>query len=551
MLYHLHVKDLALIESEEVEFGEGLNILTGETGAGKSILIGSINLCLGSKANKDMIRNGKESGFVEIVFGDLTDHQEEMLRELDVEPEDGQIIIKRKISNTRSEIKINDETVTLGKLRKVAELLIDIHGQHEHQSLLRDGYHLKVLDDFQQKETGVLRVSVSDKYHEYTGLKNRLSDFDMDEGQRLRELDFLKFEIEEIENADLREGEEEELAERYKKYQNIQKIYGSVQKARAIMDEVDLSSAIKAIQDALNYDDSLQNISDSLYDLQTISEDTVRELDHYLDKNDFDEEDFQEVTERLDFIRGVMAKYGGTVEKTQAGLQKKQERLKELEDYDENRAECIKKLEKTESELIKLCEELTAERKKGAKLLCEKIRSEMEEMGFLDVKFDMEFNSLKEPSSNGMDDVHFVVSLNPGEPVRPLSEVASGGELSRIMLSIKTVLADTDEIPTLIFDEVDTGISGRTAEKVSEKLKKIAFTHQVILITHLPQIAAKADIHFCIEKTAEEGHTHTNIRRLDTEESVMELARLLAGGKVTDAVLANARELKNLANDGL
>ena len=551
MLYHLHVKDLALIESEEVEFGEGLNILTGETGAGKSILIGSINLCLGSKANKDMIRNGKESGFVEIVFGDLTDHQVEMLRELDVEPEDGQIIIKRKISNTRSEIKINDETVTLGKLRKVAELLIDIHGQHEHQSLLRDGYHLKVLDDFQQKETGVLRVSVSDKYHEYTGLKNRLSDFDMDEGQRLRELDFLKFEIEEIENADLREGEEEELAERYKKYQNIHKIYGSVQKARAIMDEVDLSSAIKAIQDALNYDDSLQNISDSLYDLQTISEDTVRELDHYLDKNDFDEEDFQEVTERLDFIRGVMAKYGGTVEKTQAGLQKKQERLKELEDYDENRAECIKKLEKTESELIKLCEELTAERKKGAKLLCEKIRSEMEEMGFLDVKFDMEFNSLKEPSSNGMDDVHFVVSLNPGEPVRPLSEVASGGELSRIMLSIKTVLADTDEIPTLIFDEVDTGISGRTAEKVSEKLKKIALTHQVILITHLPQIAAKADIHFCIEKTAEEGHTHTNIRRLDTEESVMELARLLAGGKVTDAVLANARELKNLANDGL
>ncbi|WP_036606397.1 DNA repair protein RecN [Oribacterium sp. P6A1] len=551
MLYHLHVKDLALIESEEVEFGEGMNILTGETGAGKSILIGSINLCLGSKANKDMIRNGKESGFVEIVFGDLTEHQEEMLRALDVEPEEGQIIIKRKISNTRSEIKINDETVTLGKLRKVAELLIDIHGQHEHQSLLRDGYHLKVLDDFQQKETGVLRVSVSEKYHEYTELKNRLSGFDMDEGQRLRELDFLKFEIDDIEKADLKDGEEEELAERYKKYQNIQKIYGSVQKARAIMDEVDLSSAIKAIQDALNYDDSLQNISDSLYDLQTISEDTVRELDHYLDKNDFDEEDFLEITERLDYIRGVMAKYGGTVEKTEAALLEKQERLKELEDYDENRAKCIKKLTKTEEELISLCDELTKARKKGAKLLCEKIRSEMTEMGFLDVKFDMDFKSLKDPSSNGMDDVHFVVSLNPGEPVRPLSEVASGGELSRIMLSIKTVLADTDEIPTLIFDEVDTGISGRTAEKVSEKLKKIALSHQVILITHLPQIAAKADIHFCIEKTAEDGHTHTSIRRLDNEESVMELARLLAGGKVTDAVLANARELKKLANDGL
>ncbi|SFG21094.1 DNA repair protein RecN [Oribacterium sp. WCC10] len=547
MLYHLYVKDLALIESSEVEFGEGLNILTGETGAGKSILIGSINLCLGSKANKDMIRNGKEYGFVEIVFGGLTEEQEAFMRSLDIEPEDGQIIIRRKISTTRSEIKINDETVTLAKLRKVAEQLIDIHGQHEHQSLLRDGYHLKVLDDFQQKETGSLRLSVSGKYREYVQLKEKLDSFNMDESQRQRELDFLKFEIEDIENAELKEGEEEELAQRYKKYQNIQKIYGSVQKARAVLDQVDLSSAIKSIQDALGYDDSLQNISDSLYDLQTISEDTVRELDHYLDKNDFDEEDFQEVTERLDYIRGVMAKYGGTVDKTEKALVEKQERLKLLEDYDEERSKCEKTLDKTKSELLKLCSELTNARKKGAKVLAERIRTEMTEMGFLDVKFELAFTELSEPGSNGIDEVHFVVSLNPGEPLRPLSDVASGGELSRIMLSIKTVLADTDEISTLIFDEIDTGISGRTAEKVSEKLKKISMSHQVILITHLPQIAAKADEHFCIEKLAESGHTHTNIRRLDEDESVMELARLLAGGRVTDAVLANARELKSLA----
>ncbi len=548
MLYHLHVKDLALIDSAEVEFGPGLNILTGETGAGKSILIGSINLCLGSKANKDMIRNGKDYGFVEIVFGDLSHHQLEMMRELDVEPYDGQIIIKRKISNTRSEIKINDETVTLAKLRKVAELLIDIHGQHEHQSLLRDGYHLKVLDDFQIRETGELRSSISAKYHEYTALKDKLAGFNMDEGQRQREVDFLKFEIEDIEKAELKEGEEEELAARYKKYQNIQKIYGSVQKTRSIMEEFDLSIAIREMQDALNYDDSLQNISDSLYDLQSISEDTIRELDHYLDKNDFDEEDFNEVTERLDYIRGVMMKYGGTVEKTEAALMEKQERLSELMDYDVARDKCAKALKKTENELLKLCEELTNQRKKGAKILADRIRCEMVEMGFLDVKFELAFDSLKEPGANGIDEVHFVVSLNPGEPMRPLSEVASGGELSRIMLSIKTVLADSDEIPTLIFDEIDTGISGRTAERVSEKLKKIAASHQVILITHLPQIAAKSDIHFCIEKIAEEGHTHTNIRKLDQDESVMELARLLAGGSVTEAVLANARELKNLAN---
>ena len=551
MLYHLHVKDLALIDSAEVEFGPGLNILTGETGAGKSILIGSINLCLGSKANKDMIRSGKESGFVEIVFGGLSEHQEAEMRALDVEPEDGQVIIKRKISNTRSEIKINDETATLSKLRKVAELLIDIHGQHEHQSLLRDGYHLKVLDDFQIKDTADLRKDISDKYHEYTALKDKLAGFDMNEAERLRELDFLKFEIEDIEKAELKEGEEEELALKYKKYQNIQKIYGSVQKARAVMDEVDFSTAIKSIQEALNYDESLQNISDSLYDLQSISEDTIRELDHYLDKNDFDEEDFQEITERLDYIRGVMAKYGGTVEKAEAALLMKQERLRLLEDYDAEREKCQRALKKSEAELLKLCGELTAKRKKGAEILCERIRSEMTEMGFLDVRFDMAFSELKEPGSNGKDEAHFVVSLNPGEPVRPLSEVASGGELSRIMLSIKTVLADTDEIPTLIFDEIDTGISGRTAEKVSEKLKKIAQNHQVILITHLPQIAAKANIHFCIEKLSEDGHTHTDIRRLSDDESVMELARLLAGGRVTDAVLANARELKNLANDTL
>ncbi len=548
MLYHLHVKDLALIDSAEVEFGPGLNILTGETGAGKSILIGSINLCLGSKANKDMIRNGKDYGFVEIVFGDLSEHQLDMMRELDVEPYDGQIIIKRKISNTRSEIKINDETVTLAKLRKVAELLIDIHGQHEHQSLLRDGYHLKVLDDFQIRETGELRSAISAKYHEYTALKDKLSGFNMDEGQRQRELDFLKFEIEDIEKAELKEGEEEELAAKFKKYQNIQKIYGSVQKTRNIMEEFDLSLAIREMQDALNYDESLQNISDSLYDIQSISEDTMRELDHYLDSNDFDEEEFNEITERLDYIRGVMMKYGGTVEKTEAALVEKQERLNELMDYDEARAKCEKDLKKTETELLKLCADLTAKRKKGAEILADRIRREMVEMGFLDVKFELAFDTLKEPGSNGIDEVHFVVSLNPGEPMRPLSEVASGGELSRIMLSIKTVLADSDEIPTLIFDEIDTGISGRTAERVSEKLKKISASHQVILITHLPQIAAKSDIHFCIEKIAEEGHTHTNIRKLDEDESVMELARLLAGGSVTEAVLANARELKNLAN---
>ena len=547
MLYHLHVKDLALIEEADVEFGEGLNILTGETGAGKSILIGSINLALGAKANKDIIRNGKEFGFVELVFGGFSEHQLEKLKELELEPEDDQIIIRRKISKTRSEIKINDETATLSKLRAVTELLIDIHGQHEHQSLLRDGYHLKILDDFQLKSTGELRNEIRSTYHQYTELKEKLESFTMDESERQRELDFLKFEIQDIEEAELKDGEEEELAEKYRKYQNSQKIFVYVSETKELLENLDLSSAVKGIQNALQYDESLKNISDSIYDLESIADDTVRELDRYLDDNVYDEEDFNRIEERLDFIRNILMKYGGSVEKVEQALEEKKARLLELEDYDEAREKCRKELSSVEKKLLSLCDALSKERQKGAEVLSEAIRQEMTEMGFLDVRFSMAFTKLAAPGANGMDEAHFVVSLNPGEPVRPLSEVASGGELSRIMLSIKTVLANTDEIPTLIFDEVDTGISGRTAEKVSAKLSKIAKLHQVILITHLPQIAAKADLHFCIEKTVEEGHTHTNIRPLSEEESVLELGRLLAGDSVTDAVLANARELKHLA----
>ncbi len=544
MLYHLHVKDLALIDSADVEFGPGLNILTGETGAGKSILIGAISLALGAKAGKDLIRQGQPCGIAELVFGDLSEELTEKLRSLEVEPEDGQLIIRRKLTPSRSEIKINDETVTLGKLRRVTELLIDLHGQHEHQSLLRDGFHLKILDDFQQRETAALRAEIAAQHRHWMSLREKLDSFCLDEGQRQREMDFLQFEIGDIEKAELREGEEEELAQQYRKYQNAQKIYGSVAKAQSLLEGIDLSSAIHAIQDAVSYDRELEDIRDSLYDLSSISEDTLRALEHYMDSNEYDEEDFQRITERLNTIRNVLVKYGGTVQQAEKSLEEKKQRLQELEDYDAARMRCRKETEQAEEVLRARCAELTKMRRKGAALLSERIRQELSEMGFLEVRFELVMHALKEPTANGMDEAHFEVSLNPGEAMRPLSEVASGGELSRIMLSIKTVLADSDAIPTLIFDEIDTGISGRTAEKVSEKLRKISRLHQVILITHLPQIAAKADQHFCIEKKVTDGRTETSIRALSEEASVLELGRLLAGGRITDAVLANARELK-------
>ncbi|MGP1588579.1 MAG: DNA repair protein RecN [Oribacterium sp.] len=547
MLSHLHVKDMALIDSSDVEFGEGLNILTGETGAGKSILIGSINLALGSKANKDMIRSGKDSGAVELVFTELTEQQERALREMDVEPEDGMLIIRRKISERKSEIRINDRISTLSKLREVTELLIDIHGQHEHQSLLRDGSHLRILDSFLYRDAGGLRQSVRTAYRSYREAWERLCAFDLDEGQRQREIDFLEFEIRELTEAELREGEEEELSERYRRYQNSEKIRDAVSEAGQILGESELFRAVGLLERAVRYDEGLKGVLDSLYDLQAIAEDSARELRHYLEQNEYSEEEFRATEKRLNLIRGILVKYGDTVERAEAALLEKKRRLQELLDYDSSKKKAEEAFSQARQELLLLSGELTKKREEGAAILCRRIAQEMQELGFLSTRFEMSFRALREPTENGMDEAHFEVSLNPGEPVRPLSEVASGGELSRIMLSIKTVLADGDEIPTLIFDEVDTGISGRTAEKVAEKLRKISRNHQVILITHLPQIAAKADRHYGIEKSAADGHTHTEIRELSEEESVLELGRLLAGDRLTAAVLENARELKALA----
>lgn len=550
MLYDLHVRDLALIERADVTFGRGLNILTGETGAGKSVLIGSINMALGLKTNKDMIRSGCEYAAAEMVFGDFSEEETEGLRALEVEPEEGQVIIRRKLGRTRSEIRINDETATVAKLKKVTELLLDIHGQHEHQSLLREGSHLQLLDAFQQRETGELRTEIRQCHQRCSLLREKLEEYGMDEDQRLREMDFLQFEIDDIEDADVRDGEEESLAAEFRRLQNNRVITEAVSRAKEILEGAELSMAVREIQTARKYDDSLKDCADSIYDLESIAEDTIRSLDRYLDGNTCDEESLETLTERLDRIRGVMAKHGGTPEKVRTALEKKKERLLMLQNYSAGKQELSEELERTEKRLRTLCEELTLKRKAGADVLCGLIRREMEEMGFLDTRFSMAFSALPVPGSNGGDEAHFEVSLNPGEPERPLSEVASGGELSRIMLSIKTVLADKDAVGTLIFDEVDTGISGRTAEKVAEKLQKIAGKHQVILITHLPQIAAKAENHFLIEKTVEGGHTSTHIRQLSEQGSEEELARLLAGGAITETALANARELKSLAKGG-
>ena len=548
MLIHLHVKNLALIESADIEFGEGLNILTGETGAGKSILIGSVNIALGGKAPKDMIRQGCDQAYIELVFSVDSEEKAEALRALDVTPDgDGLVIVSKKITPVRSISRINDETVTAAKLRQVTGLLIDIHGQHEHQSLLYHARHLEILDEYAKSRIHGLKENTAALYGEYTRLNAKLKSLSLDGESRIREQDFLRFEIDEIENAAVRPGEEEELTAEYRRFTHSQKIVEALSAAYSAVNGDAVGAALKEVESVASYDEALAPIRDQLYDVDSIISDVLHEINSYMDGLSFDEARFKEIGDRLDVIHGIQSKYGATAELIERNLEEKKARLSELENYEELRTQTERELSEVTRRLSEVCGELSRERKMAAGELAEKIRGGLSDLNFLDVKFSMEFRQLPHFTAGGFDEAEFMISTNPGEPVKSLGQVASGGELSRIMLAIKAVLAETDDIPPLIFDEIDAGISGRTAQMVSEKLHLIAGSHQVLCITHLPQIAAMADCHFEIVKEAKDGRTTTRIRPLDEEDSVRELARLLGGAQITDAVAENAREMRRLA----
>ena len=547
MLLELHVKNLALIEEAQVEFGEGLNILTGETGAGKSIIIGSVNMALGGKASKDSIRQGADSAYIELLFS-VNKEQEEALRALNIEPlEDETLIISRKILPSRSTSRINDETVTTARLRQVTALLMDIHGQHEHQSLLHLSKHLEILDTYAKSKVLPWKEKIGVEYHTYRQLKEKLASMDGGQEERLREADFCRFEIQNIEEAALREGEEEELTARYRKLSNARKIVEGLSTAYAALDGEAIARAVRAVDQVAGYDKELEPIRNQIYDVESVINDLGRSIQEYMDDCTYEEGEFRQIEERLDLIHGLQAKYGSTIEQILTVLEEKKKRLDELERFDEIRLELKEKLKKSDDNLRKSCEKLSEIRKRAGEELAQKMKESLIDLNFLDVKFVMEFRKLDHYTAQGWDETEFLISTNPGEPVKSLKAVASGGELSRIMLALKTVLADTDEIPTLIFDEIDTGISGRTAQKVSKKLKEIAASHQVICITHLPQIASMADRHFEIEKSVKSGKTVTTIRCLNRQESIDELARLLGGEEITETVRQNAREMKELA----
>ena len=552
MLLNVHVKDLALIEDVDICFSDGLNILTGETGAGKSIIIGSIGVALGAKAGKDLIRQGAEYALVELVFQVESKETIDKLNDLDVDVEDGQIIIARKISNGKSIIKINGQTVTASTLKEIAPLLIDVHGQRDYESLVHTEKHLDILDAFAGDTVVALKIKTSALYKEYKAISNKLVEFTKDEEQRAKDLAFYEFQSKEIEEACLTLGEDEELEVEFKKMTHGQKIaeamsvaYDSISSDEGAATRVGV--ALKEISSVSSLDEDLSNIYESLSSIDALCYDISKEMSSYMDKLDFDEERVSYVSERLDIINKLKLKHGKTIKDI---LDKKtwlDEQIEALSNYDEARKKLEKDMKKALDELENVCVQLSDSRKKAAISLEKDITKALVDLNFLEVKFKAEFIRGKDYTAKGIDVMEFMISTNPGEEIKPLAKIASGGELSRIMLGLKAVLAKKDAVDTLIFDEIDTGISGKTAGMVADKMSSISKEHQVISITHLPQIASHADSHYLIEKSVKDNHTFTDIRKLNKEDSVNELARMLGGTVITDAALDNARELKRLA----
>lgn len=553
VLVNLHVKNLAIIDEVEVDFSDRLNVLTGETGAGKSIIIGSINLALGQKSPKDVIRKGTDYALVELTFRADTERQRALVEEMGISMEDDEILISRKIMAGRSVNRINGESVTLAMIRRIADIMIDIHGQNEQQSLLHSAKHMEIVDRYAREELGDRITRMADGYREYQRLQQELSQHEVPEEERLREISFMKYELEEIEQASLMHGEEEQLAEQYRMLSNateiasgLGEIYGMTGEGNATAAE-QLGQSLRILHKLSEYSPQMEEFANQLSDIDSLLTDFNRDISDYMSDFETGGERFAEVEARLDLVRTIKAKYGATTAQVQEYADKLQEKLMKYEEYEQYREELLKSLTQQETTLKSLADEITAIRQKVSRRLEKEIIKALKELNFLQVQFEIAVRPLDHLNSQGQDEVEFMLSTNPGMDLKPIGDAASGGELSRIMLAVKAVLAQHDEIPTLIFDEIDVGISGRTAQMVAEKMAYIGMTHQVICISHLAQIGAMADSHYLIEKTSRNEHTSTDIRLLDEKESVGELARILGGVEITDSVRESAAEMKQMA----
>jgi DNA repair protein RecN (Recombination protein N) len=555
MLLNLHVKNLALIEEVDVDFEKGLIVLTGETGAGKSLILGSVNIALGNKASKDMIRKGTDYSLVELTFS-VSENCAKQLKKYDIYMEEDNIItVTRKISEGRSISKINGETVNIKTLKNVMSLLIDIHGQHDHQSLLYTKNHLDILDKFAKDSILELKEQIKEEYSKYTKLIKKLEEFNIDEGQKAREIEFAEYEVNEIESANLKPEEDVQVEEEFKKLSNSKEIVSALSEIyNALSYETAgglgdiINKAVMDINSIKGMDEKISQFQTELYDIDNLCRELTSQIYDYNSGMDFNPEYVREVEERLDVINHLKLKYGNNIEEILRYKEEKEEYLEKLNNMTDEMESVKNQISELEGTLNNLCTKLSEQRKKAAKELEVLVKQALVDLNFIAVEFEIQITRKESIGENGFDNVEFMISTNPGESVKPLVKVASGGELSRIMLAIKSILATEDDIDTLIFDEIDTGISGQTAMKVAEKMAKISRNHQVICISHLSQIAAMADSHYLIKKTADENSTTTSIKKLTRQQSIEELVRINGGSGITEAGLIHATEMKDMAD---
>ncbi|WP_302549576.1 DNA repair protein RecN [Eubacterium ventriosum] len=555
MLLNLHVKNLALIEEVDVDFEKGLIVLTGETGAGKSLILGSVNIALGNKASKDMIRKGTDYSLVELTFS-VSETCAKQLKKYDIYMEEDNIItVTRKISEGRSISKINGETVNIKTLKNVMSLLIDIHGQHDHQSLLYTKNHLDILDKFAKDSILELKEMIKEEYSKYTKLIKKLEEFNIDEGQKAREIEFAEYEVNEIESANLKPEEDVQVEEEFKKLSNSKEIVSALSEIyNALSYETAgglgdiINKAVMDINSIKGMDEKISQFQTELYDIDNLCRELTSQIYDYNSGMDFNPEYVREVEERLDVINHLKLKYGNSIEEILRYKEEKEEYLEKLNNMTDEMESVKNQISELEGTLNNLCTKLSEQRKKAAKELEVLVKQALVDLNFIAVEFEIQITRKESIGENGFDNVEFMISTNPGESVKPLVKVASGGELSRIMLAIKSILATEDDIDTLIFDEIDTGISGQTAMKVAEKMAKISRNHQVICISHLSQIVAMADSHYLIKKTADENSTTTSIKKLTRQQSIEELVRINGGSGITEAGLIHATEMKDMAD---
>ena len=561
MLKEIRIQNFAIIENLVVNFEKGLNVLTGETGAGKSIIIDALNLLVGGRADTDSIRTGEATALVEGIFQVSDVETLAMVQEIGIESDDGEIHIKRQVSNSgKNRCFLNDSQITVSTLAKLGDRLVDLHGQHDHQALLHPEIHVELLDLFGKSKQSLDKFAK--EFADYQGQVKKLKSLNIDEQERLQREEFLGFQISEINAANLSKDEEEEIKAEKNKLRHAEKIRSALQQSQILLSEQsgsileNLRQILKDLEPLIELDKDLQapfeRSQSAFYELEEV-EDALRSHDRTLE---FNPGRLEEIEDRLADITGLKRKYGNDVSEILKKRDQFAAELEQLAGNEENMKSLVAEIKKKETAVATLAVALADKREAGAKSLKAGVEKELKELHMNGVRFGVQFNYLPDPkgfveyhneklkpTSLGLGTLEFLFSPNPGEDLRPLAKIASGGELSRIMLALKSILNEQDTIPVMIFDEVDSGIGGRVAEKVGEKLKKVAETKQVFCITHLPQIAGMASSHYRVEKLVQGKRTRSGIRQLEFEERVEELARMSSGEKITEASLKHAREL--------